>query len=219
MRPDPLRRLVHLTQRALGRLLDGLAGYRCAACDADLPRRAAFCPPCASAVNPPPVGARVHAAGEHGGPLATAIHRLKYGDRPDLARPLALVLAQRLPTALGVDLVVPVPLHARRLALRGYNQAGLVATELAAELSLERHLTALRRLRDTETQAQLGRQERLANVAGAFEATGAVVGRRVLVVDDVATTGATLAACRQAALEAGAQQVASAAVALTSARW
>ena len=149
--------------------------------------------------------------------MATAIHRLKYRDRPDLARPLGGVLATALPTTLDVDLVVPVPLHPRRLGHRGYNQSALLARVVAFELELRHDATALERIRDTDAQAELGRAERHANVAGAFVGARRLAGRRVLLIDDVTTTGATLGACADAARRAGAQEVVCAAVAITSA--
>jgi ComF family protein len=106
--------------------------------------------------------------------------------------------------------VVPVPLHPTRLAERGYNQAALLAAAAARELPAPLEPRALRRRRPTLQQAHLARARRLENVAGAF-APGprapSVLGRRVLLVDDVATTGATLAACARALREAGAASV------------
>ena len=211
-------RVARLARLSASRILDAVAGHRCAACDAALEGRWAFCVPCAATVLPTPTGPRtpLMGAGEHGGALATAVHRLKYRDRPDLARPLGGLLARALPD-LDADLVVPVPLHPRRLAARGYNQAGLLADVVAFELDLAVDPTALRRIRDTEVQAELGRADRQRNVEGAFRATQRVAGRRVLIVDDVATTGATLQACAEPVRAAGAQRVDVAAVALTSA--
>ena len=140
MRPTFPYRLARLARLLPSRLLDALAGHLCAACDREVPARQAFCEPCAAAVLRAPPGA-VHAAGEHGGALATAIHRRKYRDRPDLARPLGGVLATALPTTLDVDLVVPVPLHPRRLGHRGYNQSALLARVVAFELELRHDAT------------------------------------------------------------------------------
>lgn len=103
-------------------------------------------------------------------------------------------------------LLVPVPLHPRRRRRRGYNQSELLARELARRLPTIERTTApgrLRRVRDTPSQVGLDRFQRRANVAGAFRWEGpSLAGRPVLLVDDVATTGATLQACA-AALEAG----------------
>ena len=110
---------------------------------------------------------------------------------------------------LSAEVVVPVPLHPKRLAERGYNQAALLARAAARELGAPLEARALVRVRDTSQQARLGRTERLTNVERAFVARNpeAVRGRDVLLVDDVETTGATLAACRAALLEAGARHV------------
>ena len=103
--------------------------------------------------------------------------------------------------------MVPVPLHPARLAERGYNQAALLAGGAAAELGCPLHARALARTRHTPQQARLSRSERLDNVIGAFRVrsvseAAALRGRAVVLVDDVATTGATLSACA-AALRAG----------------
>ena len=215
-------RMIQLAQVAPSRLLDALLGHRCAACDDGLSSRRAFCDPCAATVirtvaPSAALAGAVFAAGEHGGALATAIHRLKYRNRPDLAQPLGHLLIGALPAELDVDLVVPVPLHPRRLGHRGYNQACLLARVVGFERHLPTDATALRRIRDTETQAELGRRDRLANVEGAFRGAARLAGRRVLLIDDVATTGATLRACAEAIRQAGAAAVVPAAVAITSA--
>lgn len=137
--------------------------------------------------------------------MRTAVVRLKYQGRPDLGRPLGAMLRRAVVTAgLSSDLVVPVPLHSVRLAERGFNQASLLAREVAEACG--RFSVALRRREARQRQASLGREERLANLGGAFVADG-VRGRTIMLVDDVCTTGATLLACEQALLEAGATSV------------
>jgi ComF family protein len=105
------------------------------------------------------------------------------------------------------DVVVPVPLHPARLAERGYNQAALLGAAAAAELGVPLLARGLARTRDTPQQARLDRAARRANVAGAFRARARLRGKRVVLVDDVATTGSTLAACTRALLDAGAASV------------
>lgn len=146
---------------------------------------------------------------EYNGPLRSAVHRLKYkGDLAlgeVLARPLAGLLR-----SLGwvVDLVVPVPLGVARAQQRGYNQASLLAFPLAMACGLPYRPRALHKVRQTRTQVGLSRTARRENVAGAFQADSHLVaGRSILVVDDVATSGATLDACAAALLVAGAQTV------------
>jgi ComF family protein len=140
---------------------------------------------------------------------------MKYSARPDLARPLAELLRGVVRAAeISADCVVPVPLHANRLVHRGYNQAALLAAPVAAELGARLDVSALSRVRDTRQQAQLPRWERAHNVHGAFVARSRNVrGRCVVVVDDVVTTGATLSACVDALLAAGAASVVTVAVA------
>jgi ComF family protein len=186
-----------------------LAPPRCAACDAAIARAAAFCGPCATQVEPADArDADGFAAFRYGGPVAEAIVRLKYGARPDLARPLGDLLYRAvLPHAgtLREALVVPVPLHPSRLAERGYNQSALLARRLARHLGAPFDAMALARVRDTSQQAKLDRAARRANVAGSIRVRhrARVRGRTVLLVDDVMTTGATCAACADALLEAG----------------
>lgn len=181
---------------------------RCAACDAPVGLAVVFCGPCARAMVPwaGPKDA-VRAGWEYGGPIARAITRMKYADRPDLARPLGHALARRaVPTR--ADAIVPVPLHPARLADRGFNQAALLARPLARLLHAPLAPWALERTRDTPRQAALDRADRLQNVANAFRASAKVAGRRLLVVDDVCTTGATLGACAEALRRSGAAEVA-----------
>jgi ComF family protein len=147
----------------------------------------------------------------YGGAVARALVRFKYDPRPELAMPLA-ELFRRGAAHLGgfrPDIVVPVPLHASRLAERGFNQAALLAAPVAKDLGAELVARALVRIRDTPRQAMLDRTRRLRNVRRAFEArdAGAIRGKRVLLVDDVRTTGATLSACETALLAAGAREV------------
>jgi ComF family protein len=189
---------------------DALAPPACAACDAGLNRRSVLCATCADAVVAAgPSG--VVAFALYGGPIAVALRRLKYDDRPDLAGPLGHLLRRAARGAgLRADVVVPVPLHPARLAERGYNQAALLAAAAARELDAPLEARALVRTRHTSQQARLDRAGRLQNVAGAFAARrggAGVRGKRVVLVDDVATTGATLEACRAALLDAGAVSV------------
>jgi ComF family protein len=194
---------------------------RCAACDADVPARAVFCGACASTVEIAPGGEGAHiAAFLYGGAIAQAVTRFKYEGRTDLARPLADLLWHAIePRALvhSGSVVVPVPLHPSRLAERGYNQSALLARRIARRLASPCLPLAIARSRDTPRQASLGRDERLANVAGSFAVTPSgcdrVRGAAILLVDDVTTTGATLEACGVALLAAGARTVAWAVVA------
>lgn len=220
----------------LGRsLVDLYAPPECASCGdprPSFPRASpSLCALCARALEPasdPPLPGAV-APYEHGGPLAHAIRRAKYDDAPATARALGRLLAHTLATLRPAllashTLVVPVPLHATRLRARGYNQALELARGLASAHGAG-HLVcvarALVRVRDTQTQVHRGGDERRANLAGAF-APGPhglrAIGARVLLLDDVLTTGATLGDAARALYEAGAGHVTPVALAQASLR-
>ena len=155
------------------------------------------------------------------GPVREALHQLKYAGEQRLAEPLGAAVARRwTAVGTGAEIVVPVPVHAQRERTRGYDQARLIAAVAARDLGLP-ITRAIERGRATIAQFELGREERATNVTGAFRArtaidpaaVAAVRGRWVLLVDDVVTTGATLAACAVALREAGAVAVSAVAVA------
>lgn len=149
------------------------------------------------------------ATGTHAGILQQAVWALKFDNGQFLAAPLGDRLASRLQTLnWPVDLIVPVPLHPTRQAERGYNQSQLLAERLAARTGLPCMPDAVRRLRQTSSQVGLNHSQRQVNMAGAFAAQSErVMGHVVLLLDDVYTTGSTLAACAEAALAAGARSV------------
>jgi ComF family protein len=146
----------------------------------------------------------------YGGPLRSALHALKYRGRRDLARPLGALLATLAPAdaVTGADVVVPVPLHPARLAARGFNQAELLARPLATRLGLPLVPRGVRRVRQEMPQVTLDAAARRGNVARAFAPGEARLRGRVLLVDDVASTGSTASACARALREAGASSVA-----------
>ena len=143
------------------------------------------------------------------GSLRKAIHRLKYDYVRDLAVPLGEMLVSFWQeTPLPADVIVPVPLHPRRVRERGYNQAALLAEQLAQVTGIPMVRDVLLRHKYTVSQTKLDAEQRRQNVDGAFTCVGSEVrGKRVLLMDDVCTTGATLEASSVALKAGGAQSV------------
>jgi ComF family protein len=225
---DPFRRPALTLARSLSRAALGFAlpqrcpgcgepamarRVLCASCRALIPRlRVPLCARCLAAGREPS-GCTRHAGFKVFTPwifddyAAQVVHALKYGGRPSLAAPLGRTLGGAVPaTWLRPDLVLEVPLHPARERERGYNQAAELADALAGVLGAPRLPGALARVRATPPQAKLGEAARRRNVAGAFAVArrSGLAGRRVLVVDDVMTTGATLEACLDVLGRAGA---------------
>ncbi len=161
----------------------------------------------------------VYSYGSYEGSLRKLIHLFKYGKIHTLAKPLASFLALVLPRDERFDIIVPMPLHWRRRWERGFNQSELLAREIGRRWNIPVR-KAVRRVRPTAPQAGLTNAKRRANVAGAFGLKRRVrlEGARVLLLDDVLTTGATAAACARALKRAGAAHVALLAVARTDRR-
>jgi ComF family protein len=141
-------------------------------------------------------------------PVSGMVRRMKYQGVARMADWMAAEMAGTVRGELpgGFDLVVPVPMHRRRQRARGANHAAALARALALELDIP-FSDALVRIRDTRQQARLSAAARRVNLEGAFQATADVSGRRVLLVDDVLTTGATALACARALRAAGAEGV------------
>jgi ComF family protein len=170
---------------------------------------APFCDHC---LNRPLAFARARAAILYEGVGRDMTLAFKHGDRLDVARPAAAWMARiGQPLIEGAEIVVPVPLHWRRLVARRFNQAAELARRIAREADLPYAPGLLRRVRATAMQRGLSREARAANLAGAFAApprrAAELRGRRVLLIDDVYTSGATLSACAAALREAGALRV------------
>jgi ComF family protein len=144
------------------------------------------------------------------GSLPALIRRHKYGLDQSVGRALAEFLGDELPIAAqDYDVVIPVPLHWRRLWWRGFNQAALLGSEVAGRLGLPLDTTSIMRRRRTAPQTARHHDERIKNVRRAFAVTRPerVKNRRVLIVDDVMTTGATVDECARVLLAAGAARV------------
>jgi competence protein ComFC len=141
--------------------------------------------------------------------MRKAIHRLKYSNSRDLAAPLGeMMVSYWQDVHLPADVIVPVPLHPRRLRERGYNQATLLARELGKGVDLPVLENVLIRVRDTSPQVDLSAEERKENVREAFHCPDdRLAGKDVLLIDDVYTTGATLEACSLALRQRGVRTV------------
>jgi len=220
----------HLAGRVAGRLLDLAFPASCAGCGAEGDVLCGVCLPALHARRGTPPGVplglpsvvplpllQLEWCAPYAGIVRSALHALKYAGERRMTLPLGSAIAARWAEAgAGGELLVPVPIHAERLHRRGYDQAVLLAEAAAAGLRLPT-IVALTRARPTRPQFELGRERRAENVADAFRvqdaARAAVVGRWVVLVDDVATTGATLVACAHALLAAGAAGVSACAVA------
>ncbi|HQZ04058.1 MAG TPA: ComF family protein [Thauera sp.] len=223
---------VRASRLLFGRLLDALipqdclicgekaAGNAlCAACLAELPRRPpSACPicalpgldggPCGQCLRDPPEYDATRAVFDYAFPIDQLVQSLKYGYQLSIASFFARELLEAgEQLVLDADLIVPMPLHARRLAERGFNQAVEIARPLARACGLPMELARVRKLHDTPAQASLGRVERLLSPRGVFACELALEGQHVLVVDDVMTTGATLNELARCLKRQGARRV------------
>jgi len=146
--------------------------------------------------------------GRHTGKLQHAIQAFKFYNTPALAEPLGKRLANALLQKRWIfDIIIPVPLHSDRERNRGYNQAYLLSQQVAAQMNITCQPQLLSRYRNTPHQVGLSALERRENVKDAFIATTDVVGKSILLIDDVVTTGATLDECASALFHAGSTAV------------
>ena len=226
----PVRTPVRAAAGIAGRLLDLAFPAACAGCGAEGDVLCAECLPALHARRGAPPGIplglpstvplpllQLEWCAPYAGVVRSSLHAFKYAGERRLAVPLGAAIAARWAEAgAGGELLVPVPIHAERRRRRGYDQAVLLAEVAAASLRLPA-VVALARARPTRPQFELGRERRAENVADAFRVQDAsralVAGRWIVLVDDVATTGATLVACAHALLAAGASGVSACAVA------
>jgi len=239
---ETLSNLARDSRRLLARVLDilmpqdclicgeaALESGICAACLAELPRRPpTACPICAlPALNGGPCGQCLRevphydatlAVFDYAFPVDRLVQALKYRHQLSVATFFAAEVRALGQTRAGdVDLVLPMPLHPRRLAERGFNQAVEIARPLAQTCGLPMELGLISKVRDTPAQASLGRDERLLSPHGVFRCDCALDGRHVLVVDDVMTTGATLNELALCLKRHGARRVTNVVVARTPA--
>ncbi|MCB8823087.1 ComF family protein [Microvirga rosea] len=165
-----------------------------------------------AAIADPPVFGRARAVARYEGTASALVHRLKYGDRPELARAMGVMMARSGAELLrDADVIVPVPLHRWRLWRRRFNQAMALSTVIARAGRISCDPFLLARVKRTRPQVGLTRVQRQDNLQGAFRVPAAakaqLQGRRVLLVDDVLTTGATANAAARVLIRAGAASV------------
>lgn len=168
---------------------------------------------CGSCITDPPPFSAARAGLLFADSTRELIHQFKYGQRVMLRRPLGLLAASYLDDFVrefGADLILPVPLHIKRLRQRGFNQAILLGEIFAQRWELPLSRNNLQRIRWTEPQVNLGAAERAANVKGAFAVTAEkeITGKRIFLIDDVYTTGSTAKECCRVLMKAGAADVA-----------
>ena len=152
----------------------------------------------------------VHAAGLYQGNIKDAVHQLKYRNQLTLAKPLGQLLGNIVAAAgagFAADCIVPVPLHPHRLRQRGYNQALELARPISRELNVPLDTTLLQRCRKTLQQQGLSATERRSNLRNAFTLTSKTPAIKVLLVDDVMTTGETVRECCRVLVAGGVKEV------------
>ncbi len=204
----------------------------CPDCGRSIARGEIFCPACSKNLERPapedvcsrcgknpctcgelhPVFGRTFPAAYYTGSMTRAVHNLKFNHHPGHAKTLAPLLVQTL-RERGIrgkaeyDLLVAAPMSKKRYKQRGYNQAALLATETAKLTGIPFDPAALSKIRETKAQHDLSADERRTNLTGSFQAARAVQGKRILLCDDVLTTGSTANEAAQALLNAGAASV------------
>lgn len=216
-----------LVRRSFARLLaqdcllcgaESASSILCPACEADLPRLPdTLCPRCAlptahgeicgRCLARPPHYDFTLAAFRYSFPVDKLVHTFKYGHRLALGAYFGRQLAALGEGGLRADLIVPLPLHPMRLRERGFNQALELARPLAREWRIPIDARSCRRIRQTAPQADLPWRERARNVRGAFDCASDFTGKRLLLIDDVMTTGSSLDELARTVKLHGAQEV------------
>lgn len=198
-------------------LCDEVLGFlpECPACRGEMARLSRMRMPAVNAV--PLVLDAAFSAFWYEDGVKEAVHRMKFGDRPDIARAFAKAMAKVLPEHFSADGVVPVPSSRKRIAQRGYDVPLLLAGYTARERTLALRAGLLKKTRETVPQTELSGAERRKNLKGAFRVADGenVCGKTFLLVDDVFTTGTTLEQCAKALKAAGAARVCAVTAAVT----
>ena len=186
-----------------------LSSAHCSCCAQPFPSAASnhLCGVC---LKRPPSFSIVHAAGLYQGNIKDAVHQLKYRNQITLAEPLGQILGKVIAASrsgFAADCIVPVPLHPHRLRKRGYNQALELARPISRELSIPLDTTLLQRNRKTLQQQGLSATERRSNLRNAFTLAAKTPAIKVLLVDDVMTTGETVRECCRVLIAGGVKEV------------
>jgi len=189
-----------------------ITGPVCPSCGRPYPVNSGSDHLCEKCITSPPVYDMITAPFVFEGPIKDAIHALKYGGKSHYAKSLGPVLGQFVSENLYIaqpPIVMPIPLHHKRLKERGFNQSLLLAKYVTKQIDGELDFLSLVRVRSTEPQTRLNREERLKNLKGAFDLRRPtpVKDRVIVLVDDVATTGTTFNECARVLKRAGATEV------------
>jgi ComF family protein len=202
---------VGVIEGALWQAIDFLAGPACARCGMPLPDAFHDETICLACLANPPAFNTARAAFAYDDVSRGLVLALKRGGRADGIRVFSLWMSQANTALAQSDLILPVPLHWSRLWQRGFNQSGWLAAAVSKRLGVPWHPGILVRKKPSKSQAGLSSSERLRNVQGAFGVTALrkrrIVGKRIVLIDDVFTTGATVEACTKVLLRAGAAQI------------
>ncbi len=185
--------------------IERVSGAVCQRCGRTQPRPSRDCAHCRQQSNP----VYVRTAAIYRDPLTKLIHQFKYNQQFALSKPLSRLLAQQWPAwPSPIDALVPVPLHRSRERERGFNQSKRLAEGLGRAVGIPVRASWLKRTRATSRQVGLSAETRRTNVQGAFAAhPSKLVGKHICLIDDVYTTGATMAASAETLRQAGAAQV------------
>lgn len=182
-----------------------IAKHTCMKCGERTAEHVKLCGDCIAL--PPPLD-RLVPAYPYGGPIRSAVHALKYQQITAIAPFMARMMSDlSFARNANLDCVVPVPMHRERLRERGYNQASLLAHQVAENLQLQFVEDALTKIRATPSQVELTRQQRALSLTNAFNSNYRFDDAHVLLIDDVCTTGNTLMNCAAALKTAGARRV------------
>ncbi len=169
--------------------------------------------PCGDCIISKPAFLFARAVGHYEATLLDAVHNFKYKGKIATGKALGQLMAQYEYPAFNISdftLIMPAPLHARRLRERGFNQSVILAKEIAGRYNLPLDFLTLRRYIHTEPQVHLGKKERESNVRGAFDVKdpGKILNQNIILIDDVYTTGSTVKECSRILMKKGAASVA-----------